>query len=259
MGWDRDGPARHSGLGKLRAQFCFVNVFIEKLDKGAERAYLQGEGAEERWILRWDERFLASTRGRIIALLRRSEGTVNDLAAALELSDNAVRAHLASLERDGLVEQRGVRRGVGKPAYIYGLTAESSALFPKAYDRVISGVLSLLAERHGVEEVESLLEEVGRRVVADRSLSGDMEARIASALTLLEEMGGLADVEERNGSWAICGYSCPFGELVPSHPEICRLAESVLTEVLGVAVRERCEKGSRPRCVFEVEGGGGGG
>src|SRR3989442_183899 len=49
----------------------------------------------------WNKRLLASTRGRILALLRSENRTVNGLAAALRLTDNAVRAHLLSLERDG--------------------------------------------------------------------------------------------------------------------------------------------------------------
>lgn len=203
--------------------------------------------------MRWDERFLASTRGRVIALLRRSEGTVNELAAALALTDNAVRAHLASLERDGLVEQRGVRRGVGKPAHVYGLSPAAGQLFPKAYDRVLSQLLDLLAERHGLAEVESLLVEAGRRAVAGRVWPEGVEARLGAALALVREMGGLAEVEARDGVPAIRGHSCPFSELVPSHPEICRLAEAVLSEVVGAPVRELCEKGDHPRCTFEVE------
>ena len=71
-----------------------------------------------------DERFFASTRGQVVTLLRRSARTVEDLARALGLTDNGVRAHLAALERDGIVRQRGaVRRGSGKSAYVYGLTS----------------------------------------------------------------------------------------------------------------------------------------
>src|SRR5581483_9280869 len=51
----------------------------------------------------WRERLFKSTRGKILDLLRTRERTVNELAAELHLTDNAVRAHLASLERDRLV------------------------------------------------------------------------------------------------------------------------------------------------------------
>lgn len=52
-----------------------------------------------------DERFFASTRGQVVTLLRRGSRTVDELAGTLGLTDNAVRAHLAGLERDGLVTQ----------------------------------------------------------------------------------------------------------------------------------------------------------
>ena len=56
--------------------------------------------------------FFASTRGRIVLIMRRGARTVDELATALHLTDNAVRAHIATLERDGLVEEQAVRRGV---------------------------------------------------------------------------------------------------------------------------------------------------
>jgi predicted ArsR family transcriptional regulator len=67
----------------------------------------------------WDAKFFESTRGQVVTRLRRSGGTVEELARVLGLTDNGVRAHLAVLERDGIVRQRGsVRcgRGGGKPA-----------------------------------------------------------------------------------------------------------------------------------------------
>ena len=76
----------------------------------------------------WNKRLLASTRGRILALLRGEDRTVNDLAAVLKLTNNAVRAHLISLERDGLVQQRGSRPGIRKPHVAYGLSAEAENL-----------------------------------------------------------------------------------------------------------------------------------
>src|SRR5579859_3159534 len=97
----------------------------------------------------WYQRILTSTRGRLVSLLRRETRTVDELAQILDLTDNAVRAHLATLERDGLVQQQGVRRtgGSGKPAYSYTLTADAERLFPKAYGPVLHTLLDILDER----------------------------------------------------------------------------------------------------------------
>jgi predicted ArsR family transcriptional regulator len=100
----------------------------------------------------WDEKFFESTRGRMVTLLRRSARTVEDLARALGLTDNGIRAHLAVLERDGIVRQRGsvrCRSGGGKPAYVYELTSEAEDLFPKAYALAFGRLLDVLAERLG--------------------------------------------------------------------------------------------------------------
>src|ERR687885_2014067 len=114
---------------------------------------------------RWDRKFFESTRGQLVTLLRRGGRTVEELARALGLTDNGVRAHLAALERDGIVRQRGsVRRGSGggKPAFVYELTPEAEELFPKAYEPVLRELLDALAQRLGPEESEALLRSVGR-------------------------------------------------------------------------------------------------
>ena len=76
----------------------------------------------------WRERLFKSTRGRILELLRTRECTVNDLAEELRLTDNAVRAHLASLERDRLVVQSGMKPGFRKPHATYALGPEAEQL-----------------------------------------------------------------------------------------------------------------------------------
>jgi predicted ArsR family transcriptional regulator len=165
-----------------------------------------------------------------------------------------VRTHLAALERDGLVTQeRSPRRSVGKPAHLYRLTEEADALLPKAYAPVLALVLAVLREREGPAAVEELLREVGRRAAAGRGDTGhDVRMRIDAAYGLLGELGGVADLEEGDGRVVIRGHSCPLAALVPEHPAVCALAETLLAEVVGAPVHEHCEKGSPPRCRFEV-------
>jgi predicted ArsR family transcriptional regulator len=204
----------------------------------------------------WDERFFQSTRGQIVTLLRRSKSTVEDLARALDLTDNGVRAHLAVLERDGIVRQRGSlrrRSGGGKPAYVYELTQEGEELFPKAYAPTLGRLLDVLSERLGPEESEALLRSVGHRMVEGKTAPTDgARARLEAAAGVLNELGGLAELEEQDGTLVIRGYGCPLAAVTPDHPEVCRLAEALVAEVAGVPVHERCDRSERPRCRFEV-------
>src|SRR5215472_196220 len=102
-------------------------------------------------LTRGNQRFFASTRGKIVTLLRRGSRTVEELAEALNLTDNAVRAHLIALERDGLVQQRGQRRSSSKPASTYDLAQAAEDLFPKAYAQVLDQLLGVLGEQMTTE------------------------------------------------------------------------------------------------------------
>ena len=203
-----------------------------------------------------DQKFFEGTRGKVVTLLRRGGRTVEGLARELGLTDNGVRAHLATLERDGIVRQRGsIRRGSGggKPAFVYELTPEAEELFPKAYEPVLRELLDALAQRLGPEESEALLRSVGRSMAEGQApATHSIRARLEEAVGVLNDLGGLAELEERDGSFVIRGYSCPLAAVTPGHPEVCRLAETLIAELAGVPVGERCDRGKRPRCCFEV-------
>lgn len=203
----------------------------------------------------WNQRFFASTRGRIITLLRRASRTVDELARALGLTDNAVRAHLNTLERDGFVQQRGARRGSSKPSYIYDLTPAAEQLYPKAYGTVLQQLLTVLSTSLPPEEIETTLRQTGRNIATRWSNpSDDLQERLRVAVNALNELGGMAELERSNGDYCIQGYRCPLAIAAQEHPEVCHLAESLLTELVRVPVQGHCEHGGTLRCRFVISG-----
>lgn len=204
----------------------------------------------------WGKRFLTTTRGRILALLRRSGRTVNELAEALGLTDNAVRMHLTTLERDGLVRQSGSRPGSRRPNVNYVLAPDAEQFFPKPYGPLLQQLLAVLAERRGASELEELLAAVGRRIATSYRAAVQAETpgeRARQAVAVLGELGGLAEIEEQEGEIIIRGFDCPLGAVVASHPCACRVAEALLADLIGAPVMECCNKqGAPPRCEFRV-------
>jgi predicted ArsR family transcriptional regulator len=203
------------------------------------------------------QRFFATTRGRIVLLTRRAPRTVDELCQALGLTRNAVRAHLATLERDGLVRRSGVRPGTSKPAQLYALTPEAAELFPRGYAPVLGRLLESLGQRLPVEVLEEAVRDAGRRMALERPLPrGGVRERAVAAAAVLDELGGIAEVREVDGLLSIYAWSCPLAAVVPGHPELCRLVEALLADIVGAPVRERCDRREPPRCAFEVVGAG---
>jgi predicted ArsR family transcriptional regulator len=206
------------------------------------------------------ERFWTTTKGRIILMLLREGRTVNELAEALALTDNAVRAQLTALERDGLVRQIGSRPGRRKPNVIYDLTAKAKQLFPKVYGALLRNLLDVLKEHLSSKKLAEVARTVGHRlapIYRAAVQASQSQDRIEQAIALLRKLGGFCEKHEENGKVVLHCFECPFAEAVVGHPEVCLLVETVLTDALSVPAHQRCEYGPSPRCRFEIEVGGG--
>jgi predicted ArsR family transcriptional regulator len=201
----------------------------------------------------WLETLTGETRAELLRLLRRSRQTITSLADALHLTDNAVRGHVAALERDGIVQQVGSQRDTGgKPARVYALTNEGEELFPKAYALVLGGLVEEIARVEGRDRAMELLREVGRRVATAKPVAGDPELRVAAAAAVFRDLGGDVDVKPNGEGWRLQGYACPLSAVSAMHPEVCELARSLVAEITGRPVTECCDRSDRPRCAFQV-------
>ena len=203
-----------------------------------------------------NKRFLESTRGQILSLMRRGPRTVEELAAAVELSDNAVRNHLSTLERDRLVRQAGVRRtaGAGKPAVLYELHPDAEPLFSRAYPSVLSTVLEAVVNNFPPEQAEQLLRDVGRRLAVQLGGrgTGTIDQRARGAAAVMTALGGDVDVVRESGVTHIRGSGCPLSAAVSKAPELCLAMETLVAEVAGADARTCCTHGDRPQCCFAI-------
>jgi len=202
------------------------------------------------------KRFLSTTRGQIVALLRRGTQTVDELRKALGLTDNAIRSHLSSLERDELIKQQGVRRGpgAGKPAVVYEINPDAEVMLSRAYAPLLAALLDELAATRSQQEADSLMEAAGRRLgsALPRSSQESAEIRVANAVSVLNSLGGDAQVERTDDRLIIRGCGCPLSAVTGRRPEVCKAVQALVAEIVGAPVTECCDRGDRPQCHFEI-------
>lgn len=198
-----------------------------------------------------------STREQIVAQLRRGQHTVEELAAAVGVTDNSVRAHLAALERDGFVQVEALRRtpGAGKPAALYGLRVAADVAASSAYPPVLVAVVEVLLETLPDRDASALLEAVGHRLArtAGGRASGNDEQRVEAAASALVALGGDVEVGRDGEKLVIQGFGCPLASAVSSRPEMCHAVQVFVADVAGAVTHQHCHHGERPRCRFIVE------
>ena len=177
----------------------------------------------------WLERLAGETRLKVMQLLQRGDRTNQEVAEEVGVTPNAIRGHMAALERDGLVLQTGVRRDTEEsrrpPSAV---TQEADEIFPKAYAFVLERLMDAVETRLGSSGLRELLDEVG--VEAATPGSGSPEARVTQAAAALRALGGSVEVRHRDGMWTLRGSACPLSAVTRQDARACGLVEALVRE-----------------------------
>ena len=99
-------------------------------------------------------------------------------------------------------------------------------------------LLDVLGDQLTVDALEAALREVGSHLARDSGGRASRATRdgVARAAAVLEDLGGVIELEDSDrekGMIRLRGYSCPLAAVVPPHPEVCRMVESLREDLKG--------------------------
>jgi predicted ArsR family transcriptional regulator len=198
--------------------------------------------------------YTESERPRTLDLLKiHGPANVPGLARLLGVNPNAVRQQLEALHREGLVDMKTTRRGVGRPTQMWSLTAKAEALFPQAYGTMAVDLLRRLREIDGEEKVEKLF---ARRT---RSLLKDYKKRMAgkSPADRLKELARMRDREgymARATAGELTEHHCPIAAIAKEFPMVCKYEKLLFEAALGLKVdRTRHLASGDTACVYRTK------
>lgn len=191
------------------------------------------------------------------ALKQHNQATVETLATVADVSPVTVRHHLNSLQAEGLLTLEAVRRKVGRPYYLYGLSEKGHDLFPKRYARLSSRLLDELKSRFPPEVVTELFNGVVQTIVAEQREDFQhltFEEKLTYLVNLLGEEGFLARWEKVDNNYVLTEYSCPYISVGQTHAEICIFDRELVISILNMpVVQHSCMLHGDGCCQFSVE------
>lgn len=195
--------------------------------------------------------FTESDRPRTLDLLKiHGPANVPGLARLLGVNPNAVRQQLEALHREGLVDMKTTRRGVGRPTQMWSLTPKAEALFPQAYGTMAVDLLRRLREIDGEEKVEQLFAQ------RTKSLLKAYKEHLAgkSAGERLKELARMRDREgymARASAGELTEHHCPIAAIAKEFPMVCKYEKLLFEAALGMKVdRTRHIASGDVACVY---------
>jgi len=118
---------------------------------------------------------------------------------------------------------------------------------------VLIACLEELRERTSAQQVAAFLKRVGKRLAEGFAPSeGALSSRVAGASEMLNTLGGITTVEKSGKTYRIVGRACPLSRAVEADHCVCAAVTSLVAEVVGAEVTERCDRSGRPKCCFEI-------
>lgn len=201
---------------------------------------------------------MKKTREKILhALLEKPGSTTNELAESVGINPISVRHHLTSLQASGLIAAEEERHGVGRPRLVYSLTDEGSEKFPTRYLRLTTRLLNQLKETLPNPMVKELFSQVALNLAeeyADRLENLPIEERLELIKELLASEGFTVDWKKEGDSYHIHEISCPYYKVGQSHPEICSMDQTLISQMLAVpAEKVECILSGGDRCTYVVK------
>ena len=181
---------------------------------------------------------LGTTQRAILERLKRAgHSTIPELAAAIGLNIETVRAHVNTLIGHGLVRRDGTRStGRGRPEVLHKLTEESDSLFPRREGGMLRDLATDLLETGNGQLLHDFIE---RKIAGDRreSLARvrhlEGRERVEEVARIFSELGFMAEVEDVAGVPRLRLCHCPIRELVQATGIPCSAEIKLIEELLG--------------------------
>ncbi len=199
-----------------------------------------------------------STR-RVLLTMLKTKGplSVSSMAGQLGITEMAVRRHINTMERDGLIEAELVRQAMGRPTNVYSLTALADDLFPKNYHDL---TLDLLGELEGETErgvVGDLFEKRKQKLLMKykgRMSDKNLKQRVAELAMIQNANGYMADWEQDGGgNYVLSEYNCPISRVANQYDHACRCELSLFESLLETKVeRTECLAKQGKKCVYII-------
>jgi predicted ArsR family transcriptional regulator len=191
-------------------------------------------------------------------LKKRGELTVAQLSESLNITEMAVRRHLAHLQSTELVESRLVKQTRGRPNYLYRLGKQSGTLFPSGAPNLAKDLLQIVQEEAGTKGVTDLLKK--RNDLLVRKLKERLENRVLSerifeVAKFFSDEGYMTEWEKLpDGNFVMYQKNCALHELASEFRQICALEPKLIEELLGTKItRKQHMLNNDPVCAYFIE------
>ncbi len=202
----------------------------------------------------------------LLQCTKSGEGcTLKEISSAVGLSMAGARHYMVILEKEGLIDLEEKSGMTGRPALLYCLNERAVNFFPKEYAEFGVDLLEELKEKYGVEEIQNILDNIGKKQAA--RIAKEMEIDIHNGTSLhsqkmlLEKLieifqnrGKYPKLSEDDTSFLVRNYNCLYYNIAKEDNLVCRVHETLMSNLTNNrSYKDKCILDGDKYCQFKIE------
>lgn len=194
------------------------------------------------------EEYVVTARQKVLAYLTKNRtASAREISRALQMSSATVRHHLRVMTADGRLEMSFVRgrAGRGRPEKVYSLPRAALGHNLSALSDAVLAEVGLSVRMDGV----------AARLAGESNFANQpLAKRLNLTVEKLNQMSYHARWEAGpQGPRLIFGH-CPYAAILEKHPELCRMDEHLLGQLMGDTATQlfKIGKDGSAVCIFAL-------
>lgn len=190
-------------------------------------------------------------------LLAAANGlSIDELAAEMQISRNAVKQHLVGLEKQQLVAEAALNSTGGRPARSYKLTEQGRNRLPKQYGWFCQLLLAELKAELGEAALRQMLGRMGANLaqsLAPQFSGKSPQAKRLALVELMQTLGYRAELETDDGQTSLKAVNCVYHDLAQQIPELCEFDRVLIGTLLDSTIEQTaCMAQQDCACRFRI-------
>ncbi|WP_152398005.1 helix-turn-helix transcriptional regulator [Paenibacillus cellulositrophicus] len=199
-----------------------------------------------------------STRDKILQMLKtKGELSAKEITEFIGITSMAVRRHINTLEKEGLIESKTIRQPMGRPSAIYRLTEQAEDFFPNKYHSLTLDLLGELEQDAGTEMVNHLFDRRGDSLLknhAGKMEGKDFAEKVEQLAEIQNENGYMVELQKNNeDEYTLFEHNCPISQIAKKYNHACACELKLFESLLGAEVsRDECLAMGDRKCVYKI-------
>lgn len=203
---------------------------------------------------------IGSRQQQILKLLLENKTglSIDEIAAALNISRNAVQQHFTVLERDGYIQAGGLNKTAGRPVRSFVLTEAGINSFPKQYAWFSELILADLQNEMGSDAFRRYLHKLASNLsqsLLARFEGKQLDERLEELLKIMDELGfnTRKTADAGSGERSIEACNCIYHDLAQKHEEVCEFDRTLIASLMDKDIEHvECMAKGGAVCRFKI-------